>query len=75
MDSFAIIKAQRLALLTPVPLDRSNEKKCLADFLFWFLLHMTPRLWEDALEIQKQALLKDNVTLSAQGAPKKSLGT
>ena len=36
---------------------------------------MTPRLWEDVLELQKQAKLKDNVVFSAQGAPKKSLGT
>ena len=36
---------------------------------------MTPRLWEDALELQKQAQLKDNVIFSAQGDPKKCLGT
>ena len=36
---------------------------------------MTPRLWEDVLELQKQAKLKDNVIFSALGAPKKSLGT
>ena len=29
---------------------------------------MTPRLWEDVLELQKQAKLKDNVIFSAQGA-------
>ena len=27
---------------------------------------MTPRLWEDVLELQKQAKLKDNVIFSAQ---------
>ena len=32
---------------------------------------MTPRLWEDVLELQKQAKLKDNVIFSAQGAPLK----
>ena len=53
------------------PLGRSSEKKLPADFLFWFHLHMTPRLWEDVLELQKQAKLKDNVIFSAQGAPKK----
>ena len=57
------------------PLGRSSEKKLPADFLFWFHLHMTPRLWEDVLELQKQAKLKDNVIFSAQGAPKKSWGT
>ena len=36
---------------------------------------MTPRLWEDVLELQKQAKLKDNVIFSAQGAPQKSWGT
>ena len=36
---------------------------------------MTPRLWEDVLELQKQAKLKDNVVFSAQVAPKKILGT
>ena len=36
---------------------------------------MTPRLWEYVFELQKQAKLKDNVVFSAQGAPKKSLGT
>ena len=36
---------------------------------------MTPRLWEDVLELQKQAKLKDNVVFSAQGVLKKSLGT
>ena len=36
---------------------------------------MTPRLWEDVLELQKQAKLKDNAFFSAQGAPKKSWGT
>ena len=36
---------------------------------------MTPRLWEDVSELQKQAKLKDNVIFSAQGAPKKSWGT
>ena len=36
---------------------------------------MTPRLWEDVLELQKQAKLKDNVIFSAPGAHKKSLGT
>ena len=36
---------------------------------------MTPRLWEDVLELQKQAKLKDNVIFSAQGALNKSLGT
>ena len=56
-------------------LGRSSEKKCLPDFLFWFLLHMTPRLWEDVLELQKQAKLKDNVIFSARGAHEKSLGT
>ena len=35
---------------------------------------MTPRLWEDVLELQKQAKLKDNVIFSAQGAPQKKLG-
>ena len=38
-----------------------------------FLLHMIPRLWEDVLELQKQAKLKDNVIFSAQGAPQKNL--
>ena len=36
---------------------------------------MTPRLWEDVLELQKQAKLKDNVIFSAKGAHKKNLGT
>ena len=54
------------------PLGRSSEKKLPADFLFWFHLHMTPRLWEDVLELQKQAKLKDNVIFSAQGAPRTS---
>ena len=36
---------------------------------------MTPRLWEDVLELQKQAKLKDNVIFSALGAHKKSSGT
>ena len=36
---------------------------------------MTPRLWEDVLELQKQAKLKDNVIFSAPGAHKKSSGT
>ena len=54
-------------------LARSSEKKCKAHFLFQFLLHMTPRLREDVLELQKQAKLK-NVIFSSQGAPKKSLG-
>ena len=27
---------------------------------------MTPRLWEDVLELQKQAKLKDNVIFPAQ---------
>ena len=36
---------------------------------------MTPRLWEDVLELQKQAKLKDNAFFSAQGAPPKSWGT
>ena len=57
------------------PLDRSSEKKFPPEFLFWFLLHMTPRLWEDVLELQKQAKLKDNVVFSTQGDLKKSLGT
>ena len=35
---------------------------------------MTPRLWEDVLELQNQAKLKDNVIFSAQGAPQKSFG-
>ena len=46
-------------------------KKCLADFLFWFLFL---RLWEDVLKLQKQAKLKDNIIFSAQGALKKKFG-
>ena len=56
------------------PLGRSSEKKLPAGFLFWFLLHMTPRLWEDVLELQKQAKFKDNVIFSAQGGPIKTWG-
>ena len=33
---------------------------------------MTPRLWVDVLELQKQAQLKDNVVFSAQGPPQKN---
>ena len=32
---------------------------------------MTPRLWKDVLELQKQAKLKYSVIFSAQGTPKK----
>ena len=62
-------------LLSRLSIRQIKWKKFPPEFLFWFLLHMTPRLWEDVLELQKQAKLKDNVVFSAQGPPKKSLGT
>ena len=43
--------------------------------LFGFHLHMTPRLWEDVSELQKQAKSRDNVIFSALGPPRKSWGT
>ena len=48
-------------------------KKLSADFLFWFHLHMTPWLWEEVLELQKQAKFKDNFIFSP-GGPQKKLG-
>ena len=36
---------------------------------------MTPRLWEDVSELQKQAKSWDNVIFSALGPPRKSWGT
>ena len=36
---------------------------------------MTPRLWEDVSELQKQAKSRDNVIFSALGPPRKSWGT
>ena len=38
----------------------SPSGRLKADFLFWFYLHMTPSLWEDVLEIQKEAKFIDN---------------
>ena len=57
------------------PLGRPCQKKCPADFLLGFHLHMTPRLWEDVSELQKQAKFRDNVIFSAQGPLRKSWGT
>ena len=57
------------------PLGRPCQKKCPADYLFGFHLHMTPRLWEDVSELQKQAKSRDNVIFSALGPPRKSWGT
>ena len=37
------------------PLDRLSQKKCPADYLFGFDLHMTPRLWEDVSKLHNQA--------------------
>ena len=47
------------------PLGWLRQKKNPADSLFWFNLHMTPRLWEDVLKLQKQAKSWDNVIISA----------
>ena len=64
-----------LLLLHTSPLGRPCQKKCPADYLFGFHLHMTPRLWEDVSELQKQAKSWDNVIFSALGPPRKSWGT
>ena len=45
-----LVDADCHATITCMTAYRSSEK-FPADFLFWFLLHMTPRLWEDVLEL------------------------
>ena len=53
------------------PLGRLSLKKLPADFLFWFMLHISSILWKDLLELQKQAKVRDNVILLPlpQGPP------